>query len=137
MAPHDNDRECERRAGRHAAGPRAPRVRLRRLRAAQGYKLGHYPRLSQMARAAGSALARYIRQRTSEHGPNDNRLGSEPLDADGEAWCAANPHSRSAAPDHSAHQVRRALDDRRDYRYRLRHTEANHGCWLRGRPGGR
>src|SRR6266478_10009726 len=49
MAPHDPDRERERRAGRHAAGPRAPRVRLRRLRAAQGYKLGHYPRLSQIA----------------------------------------------------------------------------------------
>ena len=42
MAPHDNDRECERRAGRHAAGSRAPRVRLRRLPAAQAFKLGHY-----------------------------------------------------------------------------------------------
>jgi len=39
MAPHDNDRECERRAGRHAAGSRAPRVRLRRLPAAQAFKL--------------------------------------------------------------------------------------------------
>jgi len=37
MAPHDNDRE--RRAGRHAAGSRAPRVRLRRLPAAQAFKL--------------------------------------------------------------------------------------------------
>ena len=42
MAPHDNDRERERRTQRHAAGSRAPRVRLRRLPAAQAFKLGHY-----------------------------------------------------------------------------------------------
>src|SRR5207247_2109657 len=55
MAPHDNDRECERRAGRHAAGSRAPRVRLRRLPAVQAFKLGHY-------RPGGSVLIWRLRR---------------------------------------------------------------------------